>query len=438
MSESQIIEYKSNWRDEYLKWICGFANAQGGSLFIGMDDNGQILGLVNAKRLLEELPNKITSVLGIVATVNLHHSVQGDYIEIVVDPHPNPVSYKGEYHFRSGSTKQELRGVALDKFLLMKYGKRWDGVSIPNVKIEELNFDSMRLFIAKGIDSNRIDGNNSNYSAEQLLENLNLLEDGHLKRAAILLFHPTPEKFIPGAYIKIGFFRTESDLQFQDEIHGNLFEQIDKSVDLLLTKYTKALIDYRGLSRIESHEYPKDALREALLNSISHKDYAGGVPIQIRVYIDRLMIWNEGRLPEDWTVKNLLQSHPSRPFNPDIANAFFRSGFVESWGRGISKIVEQLRIAGLPDPIFTNEGSDFWVIFRKDIYNQEHLGKMGLNHRQVDALLFFKAKGIITTSEYARKYDVSDRTARRDLVELVDRKLLSSEGDKKLSRYKYR
>ncbi len=123
MPETQNIEYKSVWKDEYLKWICGFANAQGGTLYIGKDDNGNIVGVRNAKKLLEELPNKITTILGIVAPVNLYQTEQGDYVEIVVEPHPNPVNYKGEYHFRSGSTKQELKGAALDKFLLHKYGK---------------------------------------------------------------------------------------------------------------------------------------------------------------------------------------------------------------------------------------------------------------------------------------------------------------------------
>ncbi len=128
MPETQIIEYKSVWKDEYLKWICGFANAQGGTLYIGKDDNGNVLGIKDAKKLLEELPNKITTILGIVTPVNLLQTEQGDYIEIVVDAHPNPVNYKGEYHFRSGSTKQELKGSALDKFLLQKQGKHWDGV----------------------------------------------------------------------------------------------------------------------------------------------------------------------------------------------------------------------------------------------------------------------------------------------------------------------
>lgn len=111
MPETQNIEYKSVWKDEYLKWICGFANAQGGTLYIGKDDNGNVVGVKNAKKLLEELPNKITTILGIVTPVNLYQTEHGEYIEIIVEPHPNPVNYKGEYHFRSGSTKRELKGV---------------------------------------------------------------------------------------------------------------------------------------------------------------------------------------------------------------------------------------------------------------------------------------------------------------------------------------
>lgn len=435
MLESQNIEYKSIWKDEYLKWICGFANAQGGTIFIGKDDNGNVIGVSNAKKLMEDLPNKITTTLGIVPDVNLHETTDGTFVEIIVQPQPNPVNYKGEYHYRSGSTKQELKGAALDKFLLQKYGKKWDSVLMPNVCISDLKQETFDFFKVKGIDSKRLEESCKNDSPEQLLENLNLLEDGHLKRAALLLFYHNPEKFATGAYVKIGFFRNNCDLMFQDDIHGNLFEQVEKTMNLLLTKYTKALVDYKGLSRIETYEYPEKALREALLNAVTHKEYAGGSPIQIRVYSDKIMIWNEGHLPDNWTVENLLQNHSSRPNNPDIANAFFRSGYVEAWGRGISKIKEQCAAAGLPSPIFENTGSDFWVTFRKNLLNEEDLRAKGLNERQIDALVFFKTKGIIHSSEYATKYGITDRTARRDLSDLVKRKLLENKGDTKSSRY---
>jgi len=436
MPEQQNIEYKSVWRDEYLKWICGFANAQGGTLFIGMADNGDIIGVKDSKKLLEDLPNKITAILGIMADVNLRETEQGDYIEIVVEPQPNPVNYKGEYHFRSGSTKQELKGAALDKFLLQKYGKKWDGVTIPNVTISELKQETFDFFRKRGIRSQRLDESIMFDSNEQLLDNLQLIENGMLKRAAILLFHPKPEKYVTGAFIKIGFFETNIDLRFQDEVHGNLFEQIEKTMELLFTKYIKAIISYEDIYRVETYEYPREAVREALLNAVSHKDYASGYPIQISVYNDKIMIWNEGSLPDNWTVERLLSKHPSKPYNPDIANAFFRSGYVEAWGRGIEKISNQCVSAGLPTPIFNVEGNDFWLIFRKDKYNEQSLRELGLNERQIKAVMYVKEKGKITNREYLEINEgVTDRTVLRDLELLIKSAIFQRIGDKKATFY---
>ena len=107
MPETQNIEYKTKWRDEYLKWICGFANANGGKIYIGKDDKGTVVGVENAKKLLEDIPNKAKDILGVVVDVNLHTAAKGNYLEIIVDEYPYPVNYKGQYHYRSGSTKQE-------------------------------------------------------------------------------------------------------------------------------------------------------------------------------------------------------------------------------------------------------------------------------------------------------------------------------------------
>ena len=436
MTETQNIEYKSVWKDEYLRWICGFANAQGGTFCIGKDDDGNILGVENAKKLLEYLPNKITTILGIVADVNLHETKQGDYIEIVVEPQPNPVNYKGEYHFRSGSTKQELKGAALDKFLLQKYGRKWDSVTIPNVSVSELKQETFDFFRKRGVRSQRLDETIMLDTNEQLLDNLQLVENNLLKRAAILLFHPKPEKFVTGAYIKIGFFETNTDLRFQDEVHGNLFEQIEKTIELLFTKYIKAMISYEDIYRIETFEYPKEAMREALLNAVSHKDYACGYPIQISVYADKIMIWNEGSLPDNWTIDKLLSKHPSKPYNPDIANAFFRSGYVEAWGRGIEKITNQCIEAGLPVPLFNVEGNDFWTVVRKDRYNEQSLRELGLNERQIKAVLYVKEKGKITNLQYLEiNESITDRTALRDLDFLIEKKVFQRIGEKKAAYY---
>ena len=430
MNETQNTEYKQSWRDDYLKWICGFANANGGSIFIGKDDNGNVVGAIDTKRLLEEIPNKVRDVLGILVDVNLHSTTDGEFIEILVEAYPYPVNYKGQYHYRSGSTKQELKGTALDKFLLQKKGKRWDGVPVPKVATKDLKQETFDFFRKRAFKSQRIEEDILTDTNELLLENLQLKENDFLKRAAILLFHSNPEIFVTGSYIKIGFFETDDDLKFQDEIHGNLIEQIEKTMDLLFTKYIKAIISYEGINRVEKFEYPKDAVREALLNAIAHKDYSGGVPIQISVYSDKIIFWNEGQLPENWTVKNLLEKHASRPYNPDIANALFRSGYIESWGRGTIKIIRECKLAGIPEPVFSYDSSDISVEFRKDIYNEKYLQSLNLNDRQVKTVLFAKDKGKITNSDYQTLNNCSRNTASNDLTELVDKGLLKPSGQK--------
>ncbi|MDR2466666.1 MAG: putative DNA binding domain-containing protein [Prevotellaceae bacterium] len=429
MPESQNIEYKSIWKDEYLKWICGFANAHGGKIFVGKEDDGTVVGLKNYKKLLEDLPNKITSVLGIVCDVNLHEAAEGEFIEIVVEPQPNPVNYKGEYHFRSGSVKQELKGMALDKFLLKKQGRHWDGVLVPNVSLNDLKSETFDFFRKRGIKNNRLGEDALFDTNELLLENMQLIENNCLKRAAVLLFHPKPEKFVTNAYIKIGYFESDSDLRFQDEIHGNLFEQVEKTMELLFTKYIKAMISYEDIYRVETYEYPRVAVREAIHNAVAHKDYTGATPIQISVYKDKIMIWNFGQLPENWTIDTLQEKHSSVPYNPCISNAFFRIGYIEAWGHGIRKMNEQCAKAGLPPPLYYHASSGFWVVFRKDELNEDVLRDKGLNERQINAVLYMKEKGKITSGAYRMLNSVSKRTAANDLLELTDKyNLLNNVG----------
>ncbi len=236
MKESQHIEWKQSWRDGYLKWICGFANAHGGVLVIGRNNKGVITGLTNAAKLLVDIPNKVRDILGIVVDVNLRTEDGKETLEIVVEPYPYPVSYKGEYHYRSGSTKQELKGAALDRFLLRKQGQHWDGVPVPHVAIKDFSKPVIAAFRKLARESRRLDSAMLRESTPALMEKLHLLEGHYLKRAAILLFHSDPECFVTGAFVKTGFFRTNTDLLYHDGIHGDLFTQADRTVDLLLTK----------------------------------------------------------------------------------------------------------------------------------------------------------------------------------------------------------
>ena len=133
--ENQTAEWKETWRDDYLKWICGFANAQGGRLEIGRSDSDAIVGLADAKKLLEELPNKIRATMGIVANVNLCRKAGFEYVTVEVDAHPNAISYRGKYYYRSGQIEAWGRGIAK-----MKNGCAADGLPAPEFDIKPTTF----------------------------------------------------------------------------------------------------------------------------------------------------------------------------------------------------------------------------------------------------------------------------------------------------------
>ena len=207
MPEHQEVEWKESWRDEYLKWLCGYANAHGGTLFIGKDDDGNVVGVKNSKKLLEDLPNKIVSALGIVADVNLRTEGQKDYIEIFVEKYPSLISCHGKYYYRSGSVLREITGKELDRALLKSQGRTWDGVPLPKLSASDLKPDAIALFKQKAISRGRLSEEDASVSNDILMENLRLIdEDGYLTRAAMLAFHRDPERWVTGAYIKIGFF----------------------------------------------------------------------------------------------------------------------------------------------------------------------------------------------------------------------------------------
>ena len=363
MKEQQTIEWKQSWRDDYLRWICGFANADGGVLEIGKNDRGEVVGVTNAARLLEDIPNKVRDLLGIVVAVNLHTQAGLDWLEIVVDAYPSPISYKGEYHLRSGSTKQELRGAALDRFLLRKMGRHWDGVPVPHLTVADLEPRAIQAFRRLAGKSGRLSAESLAESDAVLVEKLHLTEGLFLKRAATLLFHADPERFTTGACVKIGFFRTDSDLLYQDVIGGDVFTQVEKTLDLLQTKYLRAGITYQGTQRLERLPVPEPALREAVINAIAHKDYGASIPVQISVYDHKLIIWNAGQLPADWALARLMAKHPSHPANPDLARALFLAGKIESWGRGIDLIRNACQNAGCAMPRIDCDGTGFEVAF---------------------------------------------------------------------------
>lgn len=431
MSESHNTEYKSAWRDEYLKWICGFANSNGGSLYIGIDDNGNITGIDNYRELLEQLPNKFRDILGILAEVNLHEESGKHYLEIIVPRYNVPVSLRGKYYTRIGSTLQELKGAALNEFVLKRTGMSWDDIPVESATLNDIDENAVKFFLNKALKSRRIAQSAAEQDTETLLKNLHLTtENGKMKSAALLLFGKEPEKYFITSYFKIGRFgESDADLRFQDIVEGNLIEMPDKVMDVLQRKYLISPIRYEGLQRIEELEYPESALREAILNAVVHKDYRGPT-IQLKVYDDKLSVWNPGVLPDELNIEKLKGNHPSYPRNKNVADAFFKAGYIEVWGRGISVIMDACRGAGLPEPIIEESAGGIWITFMKDIFSDNYLRKMGLNDRQINAVLYTKKYGEITNSVYQKIAEVSKATATRDIQELEEKQVLINTGTK--------
>ncbi len=348
--ESQNIEYKQSWHDEYLKWVCGFANAQGGRIYIGLDDNGQVIGLPEAKRLSEDIPNKIRKHIGIICDVNLLEQNQLPYLEIIVMPSSVPLSLRGRYYYRSGSVKNELTGTALNEFLLKKTGTTWDDVIEERATIEDIDSEAIHRFIVEAGKGDRL-GIIEGLTKWELLTKLRLTDGKRLKRAAIILFGKDPGHFYPNIQFKIGRFANEVTLIHQDVIEGNLMKMLQDILEILEYKYIIRKVKIEGYSRVQQQgNYPRVALREMILNSLVHRSYLGPM-VQMRIYNDHIVLWNYGTLPSELSIQQLFAPHPSFPRNPLIANACFRANMIEAWGSGIHRILTACNDEGFPTPI---------------------------------------------------------------------------------------
>lgn len=421
--ESQEIEYKQKWRDDCLKTISAFANGAGGVLIIGLDDSGKPSELRNLKKLLEDIPNTIRNKLGIIPSVELDKK---NTIKITVTPSSVPISNNGKYYFRSGSTVQELGGKDLAEFLMKKSGSRWDDIAEEKAGLNEIDTESIEKFKKYAVD--RIPSIIKETDNTVLLKKLNLVADGSLKRAAILLFGKDPQRIYHQAVVRIGKFLSDTDIQTTDIVKGNLFTQLETTLEILRTKYLLSNIKYEGIHRRDILEYPHEALREAVINALIHRDYSSTSQIQIRVYPDKLMIMNAGKLPPEVPVEKLKTNHLSKPRNTLLAEVFYSAGFIELWGQGTIKIMDNCLEQGLPEPDFNEENGVMTVTFYKDRWNEENLKRLGLNNRQIKAIVYMKEKGSITNKEYQELTGISKPMSTIELRKLVEKNIFQRVG----------
>ncbi len=414
MSENQNIEYKQSWHDDYLKWVCGFANAIGGVIYIGKDDAGNVVHLADYAKLMEDIPNKIRNSMGIICDVQLQEEEGQKYITIKVNPYSVAVSLRGRYYYRSGSTKMELTGVELNEFLLKKTGKTWDDVVEEGATLKDIDNKSIKKFIDDSKEKGRMP-ETKGLSIFQILEKLQLTDGNKLKRAAIVLFGKQPSRFYPNMEVKIGRFGIDStDLKFQEVVEGNLIQMLDEVQSQLNHKFLVRPVEFVGMQRIEKDEYPFAALREMLLNALVHRTYMGA-QIQLRVYDNRLSIWNEGGLPFGLTSVELKVEHNSRPRNPLIAKACFMAGYIDAWGRGTLKIINSCKEAGLPEPEIVEKEAGVMVALHKSEAITDQVGGQDLilTKRQKEVLALIVENPLISRKQLAEKLGINESAVQK-------------------------
>ena len=331
-----------------------------------------------------------------------------------------PISLRGRYYYRSGSTKQELTGAALNDYLLRKSGKTWDEVIEPTATLDDIDDASLKSHIAASVHAGRI-SDVEGLSKADLIDKLRLTDNnGNIKRAAIVLFGKAPAKFFNNCVVKIGRFgKDSSDIRFQETVEGNIVYLLKEVLEQLNRKFFTYAILFEGMQRIEKGEYPVAALREMLLNSLVHRNYLGSSVVQMRMFDNHFNIWNEGELPAGISLDSLKRQHPSRPRNLLIADVCFKAGYIDAWGSGTLKIISTCKEAGLPNPEIIEQDGGILVTMFKNKYSTVLLQKLGLNERQLKAVFYLIEKGKITNSDYQEINKISKRTATNDLRSLV-------------------
>lgn len=425
--ETQNIEYKESFGDSVLKAICGMANSNGGTIFVGVSDDGSVKGIKITNKDLEKITERIVSKLGIHPEIELKKENEKNFLVIKVMKSNVPISFNGRYYERVGNTTREMKSEKLKSFLLK--GINWDSIINKDAGFNEIDEETVRMFIRLARAKGRLTIFDENVDLKTLFEHLKLSVNGKLTNGAIILFGKDPQKYFLNAVLRVIRLKNEITSIGDRFIGGNLFKQVITGEEAI-KNFINVKYEIKGLVRKEIWDYPLEAIREALLNALIHRDYfKWNVQTQIKIFDDYIWFYNIGGLPEGITLEQLERPHSSVPRNPLIVHIFYLAGFIEEMGSGTGRIIENMKKAELPEPEFREEMGGFSVYFRKDIYTEEYLKELGLNDRQIRAVIYVKKNGKITNKEYQELVNTTKRTATRDLKDLTVKKILEQIGE---------
>jgi ATP-dependent DNA helicase RecG len=424
--------------------LVAFANAGGGMLFVGVDPrSAQPQSLTDPEATLDRaLKAALSTDPPLIIPVPEFADVEGQTVLAVTVPPglPHVYSYRGKYLVRDGAQNRPLAPRQLRRLMMERGTVSFEALATEDAAVDDIDWVAAGRYLA-GL------GGLSPDSREEALLQRGCLAQGEKglrpTNSGLLLFGRDPQRWVPSSVILAVRYagRTMADTFVRQEIRGTLPEQI-RLAEAFVVENMRRGTRLMGLERVEEMEYPVEAIREAIVNAVAHRDYQiRGDEIRVLMFSDRIEFYSPGRLPGHITVKNLVDERYSR--NEIIVQILSDMGFIERLGYGIDRMIRLMAKAGLPEPRFAETAAGFQVtlmgqgtaLFSEqiDTLRWQHLG---LNERQEQALAYLADKGRITNREYQQLCpDVSAETIRRDLVDLVRKNLLLKIGEKRATYY---
>ena len=420
--ESDTQEFKTSFDRETIETCGAFANSRGGRMFIGVSGDGSIAGVQIGVETFNEWRNQIAQSSDPTIIPDIESiEINGRTIAIItVQEWPiKPVAIRGRHYKRVGNSNRAMNPQEVTSLHLETTGRSWDYHKSDNYTIQDIDNGKVQKYIQIAQETGRRQiGNNE--KPLDVLRKLDLVIDDKPTFASLLLFGSEDRQFLSQATIHCGRFLSETEIDDDRMITGTLMTQIEEGMDFIKKHIKKSLRIKDTARREDVWEYPLDATREAIINAVCHRDYTLPSKIEVRIFDDSITIWNPGGLPRGLTIDDLYRPHPSVLRNKGIAAALYDMGYIEQWGSGIERMRQACLRADLPEPKFEEYQGGFRVTFSKDIYSEEKLQSLGLNERQVKAINYVKRKGRISNSKYQKLCSTSERTATRDLSELVE------------------
>jgi len=435
-AESEKIELKrsTSQLEKALKAICAFLNHEGGKVYFGITSSKKIIGQELSDNTLKTISQKIRQRIKPEVTPEVKVlEIEGKkVIEVKVKGGNNkPYYLDGVAYKRVGSENIVIPPEELERIILEKRKRYWDSEICERASLENIDKEKVKWFLRKAKNERNFDVEPET-PVEEVLGRLELIKNGKLTNAAILLFGKDPQRLFLQAETRCARFKgTKPVKPFVDMkvFSSSIIDQTDKALSFVLEHIPMAAWLVPGqVEREERYEYPPDAIREAIINAICHRDYEMQSNVQIRIFDDRIEVWGCGSLPEPLTPEDLKKKHKSILRNPLIGKCFFLIKFIEEWGTGTNDMIKACLNWGLPEPEFELVAGDLIVTFWKSRLTEELMNKLGLNERQKSAINYLKEHNKITTKEYCKIFNIVKDTANRDLNSLLDKDLIKREG----------